>query len=339
MKILTLLLLLATAGTAAAGGHPPYSPEVRVEPVQPTALQPLRLHFQTWCTVGSPANPFVARNGFLLTVTADPGGCITSYPPPDDEPFHVDIASLEPGTYTVHLRIRGASAGSAPRVTFPFVVAPAYTGEYAPRLRIEPAIPNSLQPITLQFTTWCLLANDPNPVLERLPGNILRVKVHGAGCVGYPPRPDAPLVVDAGRLEPGDYFVELADYESYPYEFFYRTAIKVTPGPGRLRDGRFDLQVSWRTAGGESGTGTLAREPTRDSALFYFFSPENWELMVKVLDGCSINGHYWVFAAASTDVAYDVVVTDLLTARTYSFGNRAGEPAVALTELNAFPCN
>ena len=58
--------------------------------------------------------------------------------------------------------------------------------------------------------------------------------------------------------------------------------------------------------------------------------------MVKVLDGCAINGHFWVFTAASTDVAYTVEVTDTLTGETVSYSNALGERAPAVTDVEAF---
>lgn len=48
--------------------------------------------------------------------------------------------------------------------------------------------------------------------------------------------------------------------------------------------------------------GTYTAHQRGDTRIFYFFSPDNLEVMVKVLDGCAINGHYWVFAAGLTDL-------------------------------------
>ena len=62
-----------------------------------------------------------------------------------------------------------------------------------------------------------------------------------------------------------------------------------------------------RSAGGttrSTGSG-FARPLTTDSGLFWFFAPQNLELLVKMVDGCSFcNGHFWVYAAATTDVEY-----------------------------------
>jgi hypothetical protein len=47
-----------------------------------------------------------------------------------------------------------------------------------------------------------------------------------------------------------------------------------------------------------------------NSGLFWFFDLNNWEMLIKVLDGCAINGHYWVLGAATTDVGYQLEIRD-----------------------------
>ncbi len=58
---------------------------------------------------------------------------------------------------------------------------------------------------------------------------------------------------------------------------------------------------------------------TNDTGVFWFFEPGNLELMVKVLDGGGVNGHFWVFYGALSDVDYTIKVTDTATGamRTY----------------------
>jgi predicted esterase len=100
-----------------------------------------------------------------------------------------------------------------------------------------------------------------------------------------------------------------------------------------LGGGRFRVEVSWE-AGGSAGPGRVT-SAAADSGLFWFFSPENWELMVKVLDGCAVNGHHWVFAAATTDLHYLLTVTDLASGRVARYENPAGRPAAATTDTDA----
>jgi hypothetical protein len=46
-------------------------------------------------------------------------------------------------------------------------------------------------------------------------------------------------------------------------------------------------------------------------ALFFFFEPDNPEMLVKVVNGCAINGHWWVFGSAATDLSYKVNIYPL----------------------------
>ncbi len=106
--------------------------------------------------------------------------------------------------------------------------------------------------------------------------------------------------------------------------------------------GRFQVDIEWRDFDDGFGTGSEVSIPraglakSDDSGLFYFFSEDNWELLVKVLDGCDINDNFWVFAAASTDVEYTVTVTDTLTDEVKTYANPLGQAADAITDINAF---
>ena len=73
-----------------------------------------------------------------------------------------------------------------------------------------------------------------------------------------------------------------------------------------------------------------------DSGLFYFFNPDNWELLVKVLDGCGVNGHWWVFFAATTNVEFELRVTDTSTGEVVPYANPLGHRADAVTDTAAF---
>ena len=110
-----------------------------------------------------------------------------------------------------------------------------------------------------------------------------------------------------------------------------------------LLDGRYEVSVSWSTppaAGeesGETGPGRVVRARTPDSGLFYFFGPKNWEMLVKVLDGCSFNGHHWVFAASATDLGLNLMVRDTVTGEVKKYVRDPGQPSPAVADLSAFP--
>ena len=97
---------------------------------------------------------------------------------------------------------------------------------------------------------------------------------------------------------------------------------------------RFRVKAEWQTA---TGSGKALPVPTgsADSGLFTFFSPSNWELMVKVLDGCDINNRHWVFAAGTTDVAWTLTVKDQQTGETKVYTNPLGNPSRTITDSEA----
>ena len=103
-----------------------------------------------------------------------------------------------------------------------------------------------------------------------------------------------------------------------------------------LRDSRFEVKMDWLGADGESGPGRVVDAGTDDSGLFQFFDPLNWEVLVKVLDGCGINGRMWVLGASTTDLGYRILVTDTVTGESRSYSNEPGRPAPAIVDTEAF---
>ncbi len=102
-----------------------------------------------------------------------------------------------------------------------------------------------------------------------------------------------------------------------------------------LNQDRFQVRVSWRNFAGNTGPGRVAPPASDDSGLFWFFSMDNWEMLVKVLDGCGFNDHYWVFAAATTNVEYTLTVTDTATGLETSYFNELGVASPAITDTTA----
>ncbi|MEM8934313.1 MAG: hypothetical protein AAGE94_24180, partial [Acidobacteriota bacterium] len=105
-----------------------------------------------------------------------------------------------------------------------------------------------------------------------------------------------------------------------------------------LQEGRFEVAVRWRDTGGTEGDGQPVDVRSADSGLFTFFDPSNWELMVKVLDACDFNGRYWVLGAATTDVGYDLVVTDTTDGAEQVYSNPLGTVSPAIIDVEAFAC-
>jgi hypothetical protein len=58
--------------------------------------------------------------------------------------------------------------------------------------------------------------------------------------------------------------------------------------------------------------------------------------LVRVLDGCQFNDHYWVFGYSATDVEYTLKVTDTANGGTVTYENLLGGVAPAITDTSAF---
>ncbi len=103
-----------------------------------------------------------------------------------------------------------------------------------------------------------------------------------------------------------------------------------------LQFDRFRIAVTWRNFEGETGVGHVLPFDSNQTTLLWFFDSENWEMMIKVIDGCDFNDHFWVFSAATTNVEYAVTVTDTLTGDVRTYQNPLGTSAPALTDVEAF---
>ncbi|HEV7786488.1 MAG TPA: hypothetical protein VGQ28_14170, partial [Thermoanaerobaculia bacterium] len=73
-----------------------------------------------------------------------------------------------------------------------------------------------------------------------------------------------------------------------------------------------------------------------NSGIFWFFSSDNWEVMVKAINACALNSHYWIYSAATTDRFYRMEVFDTLHFQNKVYFNYAGPPAPAVTDSSAF---
>jgi hypothetical protein len=103
-----------------------------------------------------------------------------------------------------------------------------------------------------------------------------------------------------------------------------------------LNDTRFRVSVSWSVPSqGTSGVGT-ASALTSDTGYFWFFSANNIELVIKVVDGRAFNNFFWVFYGALSDVQYTVTVTDTATGAVRTYTNPQGRLA-SVADVIAFP--
>ncbi len=158
--------------------------------------------------------------------------------------------------------------------------------------------------------------------------------------------------VYAGSLSNVEYTLTVTDtatgaertYHNPPFQFASRADVNAfpvaTPGAETAAVDPFSL------AAGASTTLTLAghftvsvdfTDPrtglvghatavplTADTGAFWFFDAANLELLVKVLDGRPVNGKFWVFFGALSDVDYTITVTRPETGEVRTYHNPRG---------------
>ena len=111
------------------------------------------------------------------------------------------------------------------------------------------------------------------------------------------------------------------------------------PGPNILclQDDRFQVEVDWEDFQGNTGPGQ-AVQLTPESGYFWFFNPDNIELVVKVLDACDLAdfNKFWVFAAGLTNVEVTLVVTDTQTGESRGYSNPLGQAFPPIQDTSAF---
>ncbi len=90
-----------------------------------------------------------------------------------------------------------------------------------------------------------------------------------------------------------------------------------------LSNSRYQVRAQWVTPDGRSGAGRVINL-TGDTGAFWFFSPSNVEVVVKVLNGCGLNSRYWTFAGGLTDVNVILTVTDTQTGAVKTYINPRG---------------
>src|SRR6185369_2338641 len=118
------------------------------------------------------------------------------------------------------------------------------------------------------------------------------------------------------------------------------TVLCIDDTPG---DRRFKVEVEYSTTQGGGLAGSahavpLASLDVNRGGLFWFFSQDNPELLVKVLDGCSDNGHRWVFLSGGTNVGLIATVADTVTGEVHTYYNRDVTPFAPVQDTKAHAC-
>ena len=104
-----------------------------------------------------------------------------------------------------------------------------------------------------------------------------------------------------------------------------------------LNNNRFRVTATFATPQGQTGNGMAVPETT-DTGLFWFFSANNIEVIIKVVNACGFAGapRYWVFAGGLTNVEVVLTVTDTQTGNMRTYTNAQGTAFAPIQDTNAF---
>ncbi len=110
-----------------------------------------------------------------------------------------------------------------------------------------------------------------------------------------------------------------------------------TPTSVILRfDGGYEVSMCYVTSSGESGP-VKGEAWSSEAGVLWFFGRNNPEVLVKVLDGCGVNGHRWAFVAPVTTLDFNLWITGPDGSR-WTHGNPQGATASTKSDITAFPC-
>lgn len=228
-------------------------------------------------------------------------------------------------------------------------------------LETDPELPVETEPFRItirgEWSSGCVPAA---PQVSVGDGELV-VRAQGAPCdVGCTAAitPYSFETAPIGPLDAGDWTVDYRVVDCSPERSIGQRSIEIRPAlglPGCIEasdvmcldgkvesDRRFEVVADFETDrdGGRSGSAVVV--PASDSplrgGLFSFFDAKNPELLVKVLDGCGINQHWWVFVSALTDVAYTLTVTDTQTGAQWTTANADHQLAEPVADIEALAC-
>lgn len=306
------------------------------EPAEPvsTQLVKIRANYLSSCFTGV-GRAEVAGAAIRLTAFE---GCICPALVPGRMEVVATVGPLAAGIYRVDLFTEPDPR--EPECDFPPILqesVPLAVAKGGREIRLDPPVPTNADDLTLTVLTACLAAYE----LPSRAGSLIRLTEIPSGiaapCTIDPTwRVDFPL----GKLPAGDHTLLIFFDDGHePPRQIHAQSFRVHPAADPellLQDGRFRITARWEheVAAGPARAQAL----TPDTGVFWFFGPDNLELLVKALDGCSVNGHYWLFVGGLTHVGVEIRVEDTFTGAVRTYSSPFGEIFAPELDTRALAC-
>jgi len=204
-----------------------------------------------------------------------------------------------------------------------------------------PAAPSANTPTQARVLLDTCTADDV-PIAVVRTGSVIELRLAEPHCPILPPGPVEQDVL-LGTLAGGNYDLRLVEIGDPQHPLVTDEAvINVGAVPCAanalcLQGGRYEITVQWRAPDGSTGIGHPV-PLTEETGAFWFFADDNYELMVKVHDGCELNNRFWVYAAGLTDVEVTVNVHDIFVGFQRTYTNRLGTLFEPVGDTQTFQC-
>lgn len=290
---------------------------------------------QNWCFVG--AQTTVADRQIDI-VAQEACACLGS---PNPTTFRTEVGPVPIGRYRVNLSRQGLGPVGIPCEEIE-PLATVRTGVVTEtdisQILAQPFNPTVEDDVSLVVASDCYTRVALESVVDRVVWLRSYVDIN-------PTDPCFPIpfstVVPLGALPAGDHtvIVRARDEEGGGFEGLSRFVIGDLGTTAIELAERFRVEVTWTRPDGSSGAGRGRLLPDSDrGAEFWFFRPSNPELLVKLLDGCSNNGHRWFFAGGLTNLGVEITVTDQVTDEAVVYRNPLGDRFEPVQDTRAFVC-
>jgi hypothetical protein len=175
-------------------------------------------------------------------------------------------------------------------------------------ITVSPRLPTALDPLRVIVTGQGICGAFAHPDLfpPQISGNRIVLPVSSGHNCSPPALFPFAAEFFLSPLTAGTWTVAAVIDDEAPFE----KTLEVDPVTPYLflQDGLFRVSVQWATPDFALHGDGQAVPLSKESGTFWFFQGSNPEIMVKILDGRPVNGHWWVFISSNTSLEFRVRV-------------------------------